>query len=638
MIDLQGDPPSLQPKQHVIRALRDPDARARAITLASMAFHDEIDALFDEPGGANEYIRAHMNGIERHFERAIARWVGMYRAADNQAKRQHVMANDASKGRKERDTAQRLYNQALRMKRLLEEPVNAIQGEFYTYRYLASEGFLPGYSFPRLPLSAYIPGHRGPNSDDFLSRPRFLAVSEFGPGAIIYHEGATYQVNRVTLPMREDGEALPTERVAICASCGHLHHGESTTPDRCDHCGELLGVGAEMDNLLEMKTVHTRRRDRISSNEEERKRRGFEVLTRYSFNEEGLAGKRKRLDVHHENFGMELTFAKSADLWRINVGLRRRANPSKRGYVLNTTKQTWSTETLRDNAEAEAETSAQEGDVFHTVIPYVRDRRDILLLTPKWVAERSQMLSLAAAVRRGLVRMNHLEDREMMVELLPNDREPRTILLYEAAEGGTGALWNLVSDAHAFPRLVNEMRELVHLDEDGRDMGQAHVPACVEACYDCLLSYTNQPHHEHIRRTSLRQPLMAWSYADVRSDSNPGPAGQLQDLLAKTESDLERRWLNTLFDMDCLLPDDAQHPVVGVGARLDFAYLEHMVAVHVDGPNHDEGARRSRDVEQRAALEAAGWQNLVFHHSEVDDWPNKFIEYAWLFGAKEGHS
>ncbi|MEK8170890.1 hypothetical protein NKH77_19030 [Streptomyces sp. M19] len=28
--------------------------------------------------------------------------------------------------------------------------------DFFPYRYFASEGFLPGYSFPRLPLAAYI--------------------------------------------------------------------------------------------------------------------------------------------------------------------------------------------------------------------------------------------------------------------------------------------------------------------------------------------------------------------------------------------------------------------------------------------------------------------------------------------------
>ena len=86
------------------------------------------------------------------------------------------------------------------------------------------EGFLPGYSFPRLPLAAYIPGRGAAARDgDYLQRPRFLAISEFGPGALIYHEGARYQVTRVQLPPAEprpgrhgrphDGPALPRLRL-----------------------------------------------------------------------------------------------------------------------------------------------------------------------------------------------------------------------------------------------------------------------------------------------------------------------------------------------------------------------------------------------------------------------------------------
>ena len=42
-----------------------------------------------------------------------------------------------------------------------DETGETLQSDFYSYRYLASEGFLPGYSFPRLPLAAYIPGTGG---------------------------------------------------------------------------------------------------------------------------------------------------------------------------------------------------------------------------------------------------------------------------------------------------------------------------------------------------------------------------------------------------------------------------------------------------------------------------------------------
>jgi hypothetical protein len=96
--------------------------------------------------------------------------------------------------------------------------------DFYSYRYFASEGFLPGYNFPRLPLSAFLPGRRKRRgeTDDFLSRPRFLAISEFGPRAIVYHEGARYQVNKVILPVGGDEAAL-NGRAAVCPACGYLH-------------------------------------------------------------------------------------------------------------------------------------------------------------------------------------------------------------------------------------------------------------------------------------------------------------------------------------------------------------------------------------------------------------------------------
>ena len=78
-----------------------------------------------------------------------------------------------------------------------------MNADFYTYRYLASEGFLPGYNFPRLPLMAFVPGRRGNVArDSFLSRPRFLGLAEFGPQSIIYHEGSTYRVRNAILSIR----------------------------------------------------------------------------------------------------------------------------------------------------------------------------------------------------------------------------------------------------------------------------------------------------------------------------------------------------------------------------------------------------------------------------------------------------
>src|SRR5574338_1620493 len=107
----------------------------------------------------------------------------------------------------DRDQARRLRAEAESQLELLTESKNLTQSDFYSYRYFASAGFLPGYSFPRLPLSAYIPARRiRRQNDEFLSRPRFLAISEFGPRSIIYHEGSRYIINQVILPVQEDQE------------------------------------------------------------------------------------------------------------------------------------------------------------------------------------------------------------------------------------------------------------------------------------------------------------------------------------------------------------------------------------------------------------------------------------------------
>ena len=139
------------------------------------------------------------------FDQACQRWRELYTLAADEKSAAHALNSDATVSPQKREEARRRYQEASRrVELLLNESDAAGQSDFYTYRYLASEGFLPGYSFPRLPLSAFIPGTRGEDSA-WLQRARFLAITEFGPGALIYHEGATYQVSRIALPRRGDG-------------------------------------------------------------------------------------------------------------------------------------------------------------------------------------------------------------------------------------------------------------------------------------------------------------------------------------------------------------------------------------------------------------------------------------------------
>src|SRR5690606_12974168 len=137
----------------------------------------------------------------------------------------------------ERRDARSRYLSASRQLELLEAGTSSSGSDFYSYRYLATEGFLPGYNFPRLPLYAFIDADK---SSTVLQRPRFLAIAEFGPNSLVYHEGKAYRCNRAKLPAgsrREDG-LLATRTLNCCQNCGAAH--EEETQERCDVCDAPL--------------------------------------------------------------------------------------------------------------------------------------------------------------------------------------------------------------------------------------------------------------------------------------------------------------------------------------------------------------------------------------------------------------
>ena len=133
-----------------------------------------------------------------------------------------MVDQSATSKRARRDAELRRREAESQLRLLLNEDAEQGSTDFYSYRYFASEGFLPGYSFPRLPLAAYcrVSGSSPMREGEFLQRPRFLAIREFGPGALIYHEGARYEVTRVQVPMASRAQAAraesrPRRRVAV---------------------------------------------------------------------------------------------------------------------------------------------------------------------------------------------------------------------------------------------------------------------------------------------------------------------------------------------------------------------------------------------------------------------------------------
>ena len=221
-IHSEGGRIELPVKDAIKRELREPGPSGCS---ASPSANELIAGIRGYLTGASwfhdNWARETLDQLELSFENACERWRSLYRSAVRQRELHHKIIVDHARPDAERNHSKRLRAQAESQIRLLTEAEGIYEGDFYSYRYFAAEGFLPGYNFPRLPLSAYVPGRGGNRGrDEFVSRPRFLAISEFGPRALVYHEGARYRVYKVNLDFGsddiEDTHALATATMKRC--------------------------------------------------------------------------------------------------------------------------------------------------------------------------------------------------------------------------------------------------------------------------------------------------------------------------------------------------------------------------------------------------------------------------------------
>ncbi|WP_342372514.1 DEAD/DEAH box helicase [Propioniciclava soli] len=638
LLDAEGLAPSLVMKPEKERAFADPDAIRRATRHAQAIIEPMLPELRATAWWQDDWVADVVRAAPRTLDESCDRWRRLYLAAlaDQDAQNRIVLESHLSpRARQAATTRRREAENQLRL--LRNEDDESGHSDFYTYRYFASEGFLPGYSFPRLPLAAYIPAVRGGvgsrDGGDYIQRPRCLAVSEFGPGALIYHEGARYEVNRVQVPLAQSGQAsVDTSEARRCEACGY-HHDRRAGLDVCENCGEELG--ATTYGLMQLTTVYTRRRERISSDEEERRRAGFELQTSYRFSQHGARSGKLSAEVLADGAPLaDLAYGDSAEVRVTNRGRRRRKDATEVGFYLDPVKGQW----LSDKAGADAEADDGDSDPDEAncvrVIPYVRDNRNILVLRLANSVPDEVATTLRYALERGIEAAFQLEDSELATESLPDDQHRGRMLFTESAEGGAGVLRRLQAESNALALAARTALEIAHFDPDtgeDRSTSEAGSERCEKACYDCLLSYGNQFEHTAIDRHLMRDLLLRFTSAQTSVSASELPRGEHADeLLAACDTDLERDWLQVLMAGDFRLPDAAQPLLDSARCRPDFLYSEAGVAVFIDGPVHDRSDKTAEDAAVEERLLDAGYSLVRFTHDE--DWLAKLRERADVFG------
>ena len=540
----------------------------------------------DEP---DDFVTDVAQHAPQEFNRAFDRWRELYNSARTQLMEANARSEITGLSGADRRRIKAAQMQASDQITILEQGKASNGSDFYSYRYLATEGFLPGYNFPRLPLYAFIPGEGKTGS--FLQRARFLAISEFGPRSLIYHEGRAYRVMKAKLPPEVrtgDGSELATRDIFICSNCGACHDGEV---ERCHACNTPMAGEVPVQRTLRIDNVEAAPAERITANDEERVRQGFDIQTVFSWPRRDGQVQITEADFRCDDTSiLTLQYANSAEISRINKGLKRRANQTVFGFYIDPRSGYWA-----KSADEDADVDVPP-DVVKPVriVPIVRDRKNALLFRfsePDSYASET-IATIQHALMRGIEVVFQLEEGEILGEPLPARENRRTILVYEATEGGAGVLSRLVEDPQALGKVARQALILMHFEKvdeaiaagDTKLLVSHKEEACVRGCYRCLLSYFNQPDHELIDRTSAEAKQMLVNLA----------RGQIVLAAARRSAEGDE-WENAFKDAGLPSPDTSA--VSFAGQQMNFAWRSHFVAACA-GPL----AESTRDE-----AEAKGW-------------------------------
>lgn len=567
------------------------------------AIHD-FEPELEAKGGtwySDQWADQNLSKLEEHLDSALARWRNLYRSAHRLLARATQAIQTGRLPSEEFRKQQNIERQATRQLNLLRNDLGGRStelSEFYPYRYLASEGFLPGYNFTRLPLRIFLPTSE--SSGDFVSRPRSIALREFGPLNVIYHNGRKYRVSQLIV---QDAESALTD-AKVSTKAGYFLTDEQKDLEICPFTGLSLGDNANkahLHDLLEMAESRAEEVDRISCEEEERVSRGFTIHTYFSVDGGHHDRVRKAVARSSESALLNLRYVPAARLVHVNTQWR---SQKSEGFPLGLVSGDWR------SSMPEPDSNLKED--FRLVKLWTSNLADALYIEPiqPLGLKPEGVITLQSAFKRAIENVFQVEPNEIGVASI-GDPDAPNILLYEAAEGSLGILSQFVDDVDVFHLVVAQARTLCRYDDESYKG---------PASYDDLLSYFNQRDHKVIDRHLIRDALEKLRVCSIEIQTNPGYGSyeeQYQALLRGLDpnSSTERKFIEFLYGTGLRLPDAAQKRVEGLYVQPDF-YYEPRVWVFCDGTPHDDQKVQSDDQLKRQSIIAKGDEVWVYYYKD----------------------
>jgi superfamily II DNA/RNA helicase len=580
--------------------------RSRFLKVIS-GFRADLDTM---PGRwfTESWVDAHLNGLASSLDAALERWRQLYRSARRMnAEASALLASGVlkagSEAYKKAEREQRLAHIQLAQLRNDTAPGMGNQlSEFYPYRYLAAEAWLPGYNFTRLPLRVFVETQEG--GGEFLSRPRSIALREYGPLNTIYHLGRKYKVNQLTAQNIE--ESLFTG--AVSTHAGYFLPADQRTLEICPFSGANLSEAGNKEtvtHLLEMGESRAIPQNRITCEEEERMRKGYDVRTYFTVDAGHMDRVCRATLVSAGEPLLNLRFIPAARLREINFGWRSRGD---KGFPVVIATGIWKGKV----PEPDPDPAAPQPEHIEKVNLTTSDMADALYIEPMRALglDADGVLTLQYALLRGIGEVFQVEPSEIDSQSMGRPDAPN-ILLFESAEGSLGVLSQFVVDLSVFKQVLESAVRILRYDD----------PEYKEpASYDDLLSYYNQRDHQRINRFLIRDALKRLLSCQMESHSTRTDTdydAQHARLCATLDpaSTLEREFVDHLHGRGLRLPDMAQKTVPELYCQPDF-YYERNIWIFIDGTPHDQPAVRERDAEIRQRLRSMGHEVLVYGYRD----------------------
>ena len=551
---------------------------------------------------SDDWIDQNLGDIAKHLDGAMERWRKMYQSARALLTRatQPIESGLLKVGSDDYRRYKRLQDQANRQLNLLRNDEGGFTelSEFYPYRYLASEGFLPGYNFTRLPLRVFVP--TGSTAGEYISRPRAIALREFGPRNLIYHNGRKHRISQLVV---QDAESSLME-AKISKRAGYFLMGDQSDLEICPFSGLNLSDTANREHLhhlLEMAESRAEETARITCEEEERISRGYDIESFFHVDGGDFASVRSAMARSGDSHLLNLRFIPAARLVSLNKGWR---SQTTEGFPMGITSGNWRSSMPDPDPDAREEN--------RLVKLWTSNLADALFIEPIEALglQPDGVVTLQYALKRAIESVFQVEPSEIGVSGIGDPACPN-ILLYEAAEGSLGILSQFVDDVTTFRRVIEAAEQVCRFENE-----EYKAPAS----YDDLMSYYNQRDHQRLDRFLIRDALGKLGLADIEIQASTAFGdyeAQYRHMLRHLDanSSTERTFIDYLYRNGLRLPDAAQKRVPSIYCQPDF-YYEPRIWVFCDGSPHDEQQVRDRDHNQRQLLISRGDEVWSWHYRE----------------------